>query len=267
MGGRPQPSTLAGGMDDDAHDTSTAADVPSQRSPLELLLDVQDHDLELDRLAYRLRELTERGALAALEERRGELGRRFEAVEVDRAELARQQDELDKRVQAVVARIDAIDARLRSGAAGSYRDQDAMANETRSLDHQRRDLEDRELEIMEQLEPVEAELAAIAAELERLESEREGASGALAAAEALIAAERDQVTGERAPLAVQLPAGLLSSYERLRAKLGGIGAARLVDGACSGCHLRLPSKERDEVVHAPKGTIFYCDQCGRILVP
>jgi predicted nucleic acid-binding Zn-ribbon protein len=181
--------------------------------------------------------------------------------------LAHQQDELEQHVQALVSRIGTIEARLRSGAAGSYRDQDAMANETRSLDHQRRDYEDREIEIMEQLEPIEAELASIAAKLDRLDTDKSAASEALARAEAELAAERSAVLAERAPLAAALPSDLAASYERLRSKLGGVGAAKVVDGACSGCHLRLPALERDQVLHAPPGTVFSCDQCGRILVP
>jgi hypothetical protein len=252
-------------MDDDAV-TEDSATSPKP-GPLQLLLDVQAHDLALDRIAYRLRELHERGRLAAVEAERAELRQRLDATEASRAQLAHQQDELEQHVQALVSRIGTIEARLRSGAAGSYRDQDAMANETRSLDHQRRDYEDREIEIMEQLEPIEAELASIAAKLDRLDTDKSAASEALARAEAELAAERSAVLAERAPLAAALPSDLAASYERLRSKLGGVGAAKVVDGACSGCHLRLPALERDQVLHAPPGTVFSCDQCGRILVP
>jgi predicted nucleic acid-binding Zn-ribbon protein len=235
--------------------------------PLRVLLDVQAHDLALDRLAYRLRELPERARVEELNRRRAALGQRLDALEATRSELARRQEELEGHVQALVDRIGVIEARLRSGAVGSFRDQEAMATETQSLDHQRRAYEDRELEIMEELEPVEAELASLASELEAVTAEQASAASQLAEAEASIAAERAEVVAERAPLAAGLPADLSATYERLRAKLGGIGAAKLVDGTCSGCHLRLPSRERDRVVHAPPGTVFYCDQCGRILVP
>ncbi|MGD0594195.1 MAG: C4-type zinc ribbon domain-containing protein [Acidimicrobiales bacterium] len=257
------------GVTQSAHTPDAARAPDGQRSPgpLQALLDLQAHDLALDRLAYRLRELPERARLDELDRQRAQLSRRLEVVEANRAELARQQDELDGHVQALVSRIAVIEARLRSGTAGSYRDQEAMANETRSLDQQRRDYEDRELDIMEQLEPVETELASVASDLARIDAERADASSQLAAGEATIAVERSEVVAEREPLAALLPPELAISYERLRAKLGGIGAAKLVDGACSGCHLRLPSRERDEVVHAPQGTVFYCDQCGRILVP
>lgn len=252
-------------MDDDV--VSEGPDAPQDRDPLRVLLDVQAHDLALDRVNYRLRELAERARVRDLHRRHGELGQRFETVEASRAELARQQDDLEGHVQALVSRIGAIEARLASGAVGSYRDQEAMAAETESLEQQRRRYEDQELEIMEQLEPIEAELAGVASELSRLDAERAEALGQLAEAETSIAAERASIAAQRVPLAASLPADLAASYERLRSKLGGIGAAKLVDGACSGCHLRLPSRERDQLLHALAGTIFYCDQCGRILVP
>lgn len=235
--------------------------------PLPVLLDVQAHDLTLDRLAYRLRELAERRQLEELNRRCAALDRQLAETEESRAELSRRQDEIESHVQALVARVKAIEHRLRSGAAGSYRDQEAMATETASLEEQRRRFEDDELEIMEKLEPLEEQLAAITAELADLDAQRKSASEQVAAAEAAIAAERATVVAERAPLVALLPLELGASYERLRSKLGGIGAARLVDGACSGCHLRLPSKERDLILHAQAGTVFYCDQCGRILVP
>ena len=44
------------------------------------------------------------------------------------------------------------------------------------------------------------------------------------------------------------------------------GAARLVGGSCSGCHLVLPSMEVDRIRKAPPDAVITCDQCGRILV-
>jgi predicted nucleic acid-binding Zn-ribbon protein len=235
--------------------------------PLQLLLEVQAHDLALDRLAYRHRELAERARLKELDGRRADLDRRLTDVEVRQTQLAKEQQQLEEHVEALLSRISVIEERLRAGAAGSFRDQQAMAVETESLDRQRRGTEDREIEIMEQLEPVESELTAVRTELVQIDAERAELSAAIERAESSIQVERRAVLDERAPLAASLPDALASSYERLRSKLGGIGAAKLVDGTCDGCHLKLPNRERDLIVHAPAGTIFYCDQCGRILVP
>lgn len=252
-------------MDDDA--IVPADEGRIRLDPLQLLLEVQAHDLALDRIAYRLRALPEHLQLNELDRRRTDLERRLSEVETLRAALTQEQEKLEEHVQALVTRVATIDARLRAGAAGSFRDQQAMAVETESLDRQRREAEDQELEIMEQLEPVEAELAAGREELQQVDLEWAEVSAAAGDTTASMEAERQVVVAERAPLAASLPLALAASYERLRSKLGGIGAAKLVDGVCSGCHLRLPSRERDLVVHSPSGTIFYCDQCGRILVP
>ncbi|MGD0083918.1 MAG: C4-type zinc ribbon domain-containing protein [Acidimicrobiales bacterium] len=248
-------------------DEGEGTEVADERDPLQLLLEVQAHDLELDRIAYRLRELPERAQLADVVQRQSGIEQQVAEADERRSGLARQQDELDQHVQALVSRISAIETRLASASAGSYRDQQAMGTETASLDHQRRELEDRELEIMEQLEPIEEQLAQLSREVEEIASEHANVAGALASVEESLEAERRAVASERAALAAGLPTPLAASYERLRAKLGGIGAAKLTDGTCSGCHLKLPAKELDVVRHSHSGTVFYCEQCGRILVP
>src|ERR671932_37908 len=63
-----------------------------------------------------------------------------------------------------------------------------------------------------------------------------------------------------------LPPELSRLYEQLRTKLGGIGAARLVNARCSGCHLPLPATELDRIRREPPDALIRCDQCGRVLV-
>ena len=241
---------------------------PSGRSTpqLTILLELQEADLALDRLAYKRRELAERLAVSELSSRLAELNARaFEAQE-QRDKLASQQLTLDQRSAAVGGRITAIEQRLRSGRAGSYRDEQAMGEEVTSLAHLRREIEDQELEVMEALEPLDQELAGLqddsASVAEELALAREQLALATAAIDeeaALVRVTRDELAGRVAP-------ELAASYERLRTKLGGIGAAHLVGGACSGCHLQLPAGELHRLRHAAPDTVVYCDQCGRILV-
>ncbi len=233
-------------------------------SPLALLLEVQAHDVLLDQLAYRRRELEERRALAHIDQEIGVLEARAVKINAELSDLSVHQAEIESQVSTISSRIGAIEARLRQG--GAFREIQAMSEETESLARHRRELEDRELEIMEQIEPVEGELAAIEGQLEALRGEREAAATALTDAETAVDSEAAGMRSEREHLVAQLPEALASDYERLRGRLGGIGAARLVDGACSGCHLRLPSSERERLLHAAPGEIVHCDQCGRILV-
>ena len=70
----------------------------------------------------------------------------------------------------------------------------------------------------------------------------------------------------RQAAAAGIPDELLSEYDRLRKKLGGVGAARLANGSCTGCHLALPATELDRIRHQAPDAVAHCDQCGRILV-
>jgi predicted nucleic acid-binding Zn-ribbon protein len=236
-------------------------------SPLQLLVWVQERDIELDQIAYKRRELPERKRLAALEADRARLSSELSRIDADRVVLAKRQAEIDAHVQAFASRIKQIDERLASSAAGSFRDQQAMGAERDSLALQQKSTEDHELEVMEQLEPMEADMSRLTAELDRISAARAIAADELGAADGELAAAAASVAAKRSELAARLPADLAATYERLRNKLGGIGAAKLVGGACGGCHLVLPSRERDQLLHAPAGTVVYCEQCGRILVP
>ncbi len=100
-----------------------------------------------------------------------------------------------------------------------------------------------------------------------LDKDAERLRAAIAATEVALDAEIAEETGPRVAAAVgTCDDDLLARYEQLRAKLGGTGAARLVGGSCSGCHLALPAMELDRVRKAPPDAVITCEQCGRILV-
>jgi len=234
---------------------------------LSLVLELQEDDLSLDRLAYRRRELAERTSVAELGATLTELKARVTEAEEQRDKLASQLQALDQRSEAVGARIATIEQRLRSGRAGSYRDEQTMGEESSSLTQQRREIEDQELEVMEALEPLDEELAGLEARASSTAEELALAMEQLRLVETAIDQEAAVIGEGRNELAARVTPDLLASYERLRAKLGGIGAAHLMGGACSGCHLLIPAGELHRLRHSAPDSVVYCDQCGRILVP
>lgn len=233
---------------------------------LDALLGVQERDVALDRLAHRRATLPERASLsgaeaelAVLDERRAEVGARGE-------ELGRRQQGREADVAATEQRIRDIERRLYGGEVSASRELAAMAEEVDHLRQRQSTLEDEALALMVEAEPVDAELARLDAERERLEGRRVEAAAALARAEEVIDAEAGGERSARDRLAAGIPAALLEQYERLRGRLDGVGAARLVNGSCTGCHLALPASERDRIRHLPPDAVVTCDQCGRILV-
>lgn len=79
-------------------------------------------------------------------------------------------------------------------------------------------------------------------------------------------AEAASVGKERELVAASVPADLLKLYEKLREQQGGVGAARLYQRKCEGCHIELNITELNEVRAAAADTVVRCENCRRILV-
>jgi uncharacterized protein len=237
-------------------------------APLEALLAVQDHDTTLDQLRHRRATLPERSALAEVESRMASGDAAVAEVQARLDVVATRQARLEKDMAAVEARITEVEKRLYSGEVSASRELQAMSAEVDSLRARRSSLEDDVLAAMEEREPLDAEVDSLVAERAELELESARGAAALADAEAAVDAELASVQAEREALAAGVPEDLAATYERLRSKLGGVGAARLVGSSCSGCHLALPATELERVRRSSgSGEVVYCDQCGRILVP
>jgi predicted nucleic acid-binding Zn-ribbon protein len=180
--------------------------------------------------------------------------------------VTREQRRLEDEVASLQAKADGEQVRLYSGTVSAPRELQSIQEEIDGLVRRRRGLEDELLEIMEQAEP-------LLADRERLEAEQGAETAAadearqlLAAAEAVVDAELDGVAADRHQLVAKVSPELLKTYEGLRARLGGIGVARLEGNRCTGCHLTIPATELDAVRHAAPGAVVIHEECGRILV-
>lgn len=252
---------------DEHEDQGPDADRRLDANPLQALLLVQEHDLALDRLRHRRANLPERSQLAAAEKELAGIDAAAAGTETEAAPLRARQSELDTAIEAAAGRIGVIDKQLYQGKGIAFRDQQSMATEVKSLQERKSHLEDEELEIMEALEPLDASLAELAARRETVVARRDRLVKEIEVAEGVVDGELAAIDTVRAHVVTALPTDLGKEYERLRAKLGGVGAARLVGGSCSGCHLTLPATEIDHIRHAKPGSMFHCDQCGRLLIP
>lgn len=232
----------------------------------ETLLAVQESDTAIDRLVHRRASLPERADLAAAQARVADVDRRSAEVQARRDEIEARQDRLEQEMGRTEARIVEVEKRLYSGSVSASRELQAMSDEVESLKARRSSLEDDVLAAMEEAEPVDAELAVLASEREGTVAEIDRLEAAIARAEVAIDAELAERRAQRAEEVVVVPGELLATYEKLRAKLGGVGAARLVGASCTGCHLTLPATELDRIKREPPDALMFCDQCGRILV-
>lgn len=251
-----------------ADDAAAAADPGSgvAETPVVRLLAVQDHDTALDQLRHRLRTMPERAALAErqraladLEAKRAEIGAR-------RHELARTQQRFEDEIDSLGARIGDTERSLYSGAVTAARELQALQDSVAAAKRHQSELEDQLLEVLEAIDPVDEEQRAADAAAAEAEADVARLRDGLTAAEAEVRRRLDEEEAARAGSAAGVPPDLLATYERLRAQLDGVGAARLEGNRCLGCHLTLPATEVDAIRHLPPDAVVRHEECGRILV-
>jgi predicted nucleic acid-binding Zn-ribbon protein len=235
-------------------------------SVFQQLLRVQEHDTTADRLRHRRRTLPELTELAAVEDSLARLAVSSAEVSERLSEVTRRQRQLEDTLASTDERIAELERRMYSGVVSAPRELQAMQADHESLRRRHATLEDEVLDAMAEREPVEAELAGLEAERDRLDAEAARLRLLVAEAQAAIDEELAVEERRRAEALTGIPADLEALYERLRARLDGIGAAPLVGARCGGCHLTLPATEIDRIRREPADALVSCDQCGRILV-
>jgi uncharacterized protein len=230
------------------------------------LLDLQELDLQLDQVAHKRATLPELAALQELAKQRATTDRDLVTVETEVGDLQREQRKADADVEQVKTRRVRDQDRMDTGRVASPKDLESLQHEITSLDRRIADLEDAELEVMEKLETAEArltELRARAAEYAgrqaELEAGRDAAMKDLDEQRSVLAERRTGVAGE-------LPADLMTTYTKLRERLGGIGVGELVGKRCMGCRMELNPADLSTIAAAAPDAVLRCEECGRILV-
>lgn len=230
---------------------------------LEDLLDLQAEDSAIDRLLDRRQSLPEldeyRTAhehVAGLERDRGAVADRMRQAElgVDKAE---------GELEITETKLEQEERRLYAGGL-SARDAEHLRQEVEMLRRRISTSEDTVIALMEEREQAEGEAAGLDEQLGTASAEKGRLEAAIAAAWKEIDAEVARHEARKTELAPLIPEELMDLYDELRElKTDGVGAARLDEGVCGGCHLRLSAAEQSQ---AMKESPPRCIHCRRILV-
>jgi len=229
------------------------------------LLDLQALDSKLDRLVHRRRTLPQLAELSGLETRAGQLRDLLVAAATAQSDLAREQAKAEADVDQVRARA-ARDRRMQESGSASAKELSGLQSELESLARRQSDLEDVVLDVMERVEAADARTVELTKQREAAESDRDRVAAALAVERAGLDKDAAFATSQRDLLAAQIPADLITLYEKIRAQYGGIGAAAIRQRRCEGCRLELDISEINAIKAAAPDAVLRHDACGRILV-
>ncbi len=235
---------------------------------LDLLLKIVELDLESDRLHDLHSTMPEREALQQSEVERAGFERERGDIASRNAELAEQEQTLASEVATVAAKAAEVEKTLYSGSVTVAKELQAYQEELRLLRVRQNTLEDRELELLEAIETVDEDEARAAASDLGAVAESRDLEERIAAAEAEIAESLAKFSTQRAALIPGIPVAVLTKYEALREnpRLGGRAAARLADGFCEACRVKLPVLEYNRMKEEAPDALIQCSGCRRVLV-
>jgi uncharacterized protein len=231
---------------------------------LNRLLDLQVEDSAIRQLQHRRETLPEAQELAAVNDRLAELASDLEIATKQFEEAEREQSRLEGEISLIDDKISREDKRMLSGGVSSPKELSALQAEVESLRRKKSGIEDQLLEVMEQREQAETTLRSIRDEHEAITKRSAELGDVVNRAIQDIDADLSLHGQQRDAIAPEIPADLVTLYDRLRAEKAGIGAAALRSGTCEGCHTQLPAKEVERL--RSEGGLQRCDNCRRILV-
>ena len=230
------------------------------------LLEVQQHDLEVDRVRHRRAALPEAARVAELEAAQRTLADSITSVSVEVADLELEQRKADNDVDLVRQRAAKDRQLLDSGSINDAKQLTSLQHELESLARRQSELEDIELEIMERLEEAQGRQSALLAERDDMVADLAAAVEARDTAMAALAEEEAAAQAARAASAQAVAPELMTLYDKLRADNGGIGAAALHRGRCEGCRIELTPVDLERIRGAAPDEVVRCEECRRILV-
>jgi hypothetical protein len=227
------------------------------------LLDVQDLDLQIDRLLDRRKSLPELEAYrlahehqVALEKELLEASNVLKTLELDF-------DKHEGELEILESKLTEHETRLYAGGM-TARETEYMRLEVQSLKGQRSAMEERVLTLLEDVDPARETVQKLVAEGQAVMTEKDSLEKVIKAEWKQIDAELARKEERKKEAIAPIPADLLEMYEKLRLSKEGVAIARFEHGVCGGCHMLLTSAESAQALDAE---IPRCVHCRRILVP
>ncbi len=230
-------------------------------SKAELLLDLQEVDLTIDRLTKRLTEV--RAAQRETDELIAARNAAQDAEQLGVKSRATRQD-LELADAALDEKIKQAEKRLYSGLVKNPKELLDLQNDISSLHRQKATLDDQLLEAMVALEDAEGALNRAVAARDHIEVKWNGDQSELMTEQAQLERELAQHTHEQAAARAQLSLTDLSLYDQLRRRKGGLAVVELMGNACGGCSVRVTANVLQQLGQADQ--LARCGNCERILV-
>ncbi len=227
------------------------------------LLDLQEVDLQIDRLIDRRQQLPELERYRTTHEEVARLSAEKESADATLRTVGLDLDKASGELELTEAKAATEENRLYAGGL-SARDADYLRREVELLRGRVGTMEEEVLELLEARENAEGAQEKLAGELETAETEETDLEKLIRERWRVIDAEIALKEQRKAQIVPTIDESLLGLYDELRDTREGAVVGHLTDGVCGVCHLKLSAAEE---VHAKREDPPRCVHCRAVLVP
>lgn len=226
------------------------------------LLDVQDLDLQIDRLLHSRQHLAELSDYKGTHEELVEVEAELEAAAATLRAHELDFDKSEGELEMLEAKLNEHETRLFAGGM-SGRETEHMRLEVQGLRGQREAMEERVLRLLDTVDPAREVVKQLEERRASLVARKEALETVIKSEWKKIDAELARKEDRKREAVAPIPPDLMEMYEQLRAAKEGVGVGRLTDGVCGGCNMALSSAEQAEALGAEPPR---CVHCRRLLV-
>lgn len=191
--------------------------------------------------------------------------KKLDELEKSRHELSRKIKRDDEEVKTIEQKINKEEKRLFSGSITNPKELKSIQDEIAILNKKKDSFETDELELMENLDEMTNIINNFIEQsknneidIKKLKEEFDGINSNLEM-------RLTELSKERESAIKVVSGGLLEKYTDMIKNKGGIAVARIIDGDCSGCRVKLPFEEI-ETLNLNK-ELGRCPSCKRMLIP
>ena len=157
----------------------------------------------------------------------------------------------------------AMDKRMRMNRIKNIKELQAVQREIDQIKQNNSVLEEEIIQIMEDIDGIKKQIESKESELSALHEEWQTKQQALSAEIASLDAAVSEAMARRQGIATQVAGDLISRYELIFSRRGGMAVVEVAAGICQGCHMNIPPQLWNEIIKGEK--VHLCPSCQRIL--
>jgi len=231
---------------------------------LKLLWNLQELDLSIIDLQNKIAEMPFESGIKETTARLKELEEIHAGEEKGLDEDRKNFRKLEMKTQKIAEDRSELADSLYGGKVTNVKELEQMQRKVDLLDAEKKKLEDEMLVLMESIENREEKLEETAEKIKDCRRELEEKEKALENKLQELNKELAGLETERKRLAEQIDEKLMTKYEYLAEKYGGMALAAVTNDICGGCRVFISSAQRGHLYNP--GAMVYCENCGRLLV-